>query len=278
MRNRLFLITIAAAVLAVGCSGAQSGSSVQAQQDSSTNLSDEQTPGPSLQQEDPGYILIAEFPHDSEAFTQGLAFRGAALFEGTGIEGASSLRRVELETGEVLRKVDLADKHFGEGITLFEDKVYQLTWKSGKCFVYKPAPFKRIKRFEYEGEGWGLTDNRRLLIMSDGSDIIRFRDPKTFEVVREIDVTDGGQPVTQLNELEWINGEIFANVWQTDDIVRIDPKSGDVTGRIDLSALHEKEQAEGNPDVTNGIAYLKSEDRLFVTGKWWAHLYEIELT
>lgn len=229
-------------------------------------------------QEDPGYILIDEFPHDPDAFTQGLDFRGPALFEGTGIEGASSLRRVDLETGEVLRKVDLADKHFGEGITIFDRKVFQLTWQSGKCFVYKVGTFRRIKRFEYEGEGWGLTHNGRLLVMSDGSNVIRFRDPKTFAVVREIDVTDGDQPVSQLNELEWINGEIFANVWQTDDIVRIDPESGDVTDRINLVALHQKEQAEGNPDVTNGIAYLKAQDRLFVTGKWWSHTYEIQLT
>ncbi|MFN2526281.1 MAG: glutaminyl-peptide cyclotransferase [Actinomycetota bacterium] len=234
---------------------------------------------PDLQaQEDPGYVLIAEFPHDPDAFTQGLAFRAGSLFEGTGIEGASSLRRVELETGEVLRKVDLAEKHFGEGITVFGRKVFQLTWKSGKCFVYKAASFRRIKKFEYEGEGWGLTDNGRLLIMSDGSNIIRFRDPRTFEMVRQIDVIDGDQPVTQLNELEWINGDIFANVWQTDDIVRIDPKSGDVTDRIDVVALRQKEEAEGDPDVTNGIGYLKSEDRLFVTGKWWSHIYEIELT
>ncbi|HEX2241476.1 MAG TPA: glutaminyl-peptide cyclotransferase [Actinomycetota bacterium] len=235
-------------------------------------------PKPARAQEDPGYLLIDEFPHDPDAFTQGLDFRGTALFEGTGIEGASSLRRVDLETGEVLRKVDLADKHFGEGITVFGRRVFQLTWKSGKCFVYRVATFRRVKRFEYEGEGWGLTHNGRLLIMSDGSNIIRFRDPKTFDIVREIDVTDGDQPVSQLNELEWVNGEIFANVWQTDDVVRIDPKTGDVVDRIDLTALRQKEQAEGDPDVTNGIAYMKSEDRLFVTGKWWMHIYEIQLT
>ena len=223
-------------------------------------------------------MVVARYAHDPEAFTQGLAFRNAALFEGTGLQGRSSLRRVDLATGEVLRRVDLDAKYFGEGITLFDRKVYQLTWTSGRCFVYRARTFKRVGRFTYEGEGWGLTDNGQRLIMSDGTNVIRFRDPQTFEVTREIEVTDEGQPVSQLNELEWINGEIFANVWQTDDIVRIDPRTGEVVGRFNVAALREQEEAEGDPDVTNGIAYLEAEDRLFVTGKLWSHLYEIRLT
>ncbi len=227
---------------------------------------------------EPGYVQVDRFPHDTGAFTQGLAFRGRKLFEGTGLEGRSSLRRVELQTGEVLRQADLADQYFGEGIAIYGRRIYQLTWQSGKCFVYDLKTFERVRRFSYEGEGWGLTHNGRRLIMSDGTPTIRFRDPTTFEVVREIEVTDGGEPVVNLNELEWIDGEIFANVWQTDQVVRIDPASGEVVGRLDLTALHQQEEAEGDPDVTNGIAYMKVEDRLFVTGKLWAHVYEIELT
>ncbi|MFN2587580.1 MAG: glutaminyl-peptide cyclotransferase [Actinomycetota bacterium] len=233
---------------------------------------------PSAPVEGPGYVQVGKFPHDPGAFTQGLEFRGTALFEGTGLEGRSSLRRVDLGTGEVLRQVNLADRHFGEGITIRGRRVYQLTWQSGRCFVYDRRTFKRVGRFSYEGEGWGLTHHDGLLIMSDGSATLRFRDPATFEVVDEIQVTDDGEPVTFLNELEWVEGEIFANVWQTDDVVRIDPETGDVVGRLDLTALRQQEDAEGPHDVTNGIAYMRAEDRLFVTGKFWRNVYEIELT
>lgn len=226
----------------------------------------------------PGYTVVAEFPHDESAFTQGLEFRGSTLFESTGLEGQSSLRKVDLETGEVLRQRNLADRFFGEGLTSLKRKIYQLTWKSERAFIYRPWSFERIGKFAYDGEGWGLTDNGRRLIMSDGTAIIRFRRSSTFEVVREIEVTDGSEPVTNLNELEWVNGEIFANVFQTDDVVRINPQTGEVVSRINLAALRAKEVTEGSPDVTNGIAYLQSEDRLFVTGKYWAHIYEIELT
>lgn len=223
----------------------------------------------------PGYVVVGEFPHDPQAYTQGLDFQGPRLFEGTGLNGRSSLRRVDLETGEVLRRVDLAKRFFGEGITVFRKRIYQITWQSERAFVYDRASFRRIGRFTYEGEGWGLTHDGRRLIMSNGSSTIAFRDPKTFEVLDEIEVTDGGEPVAMLNELEWVEGEIFANVWQTDDVVRIDPATGEVTGRLDLSALKERQQ---DGEVTNGIAYMESEDRLFVTGKLWSSIYEIELT
>jgi glutamine cyclotransferase len=229
--------------------------------------------------ETPGFVQVAKFPHDPEAFTQGLEFRGTALFEGTGLTGGrSSLRRVDLDTGKVLRQVNLADRFFGEGITIMGRRIYQITWQNGRCFVYDRRTFKRVKRFSYEGEGWGLTHADGKLIMSDGTATIRFRDPATFEVVGEIEVTDDGEPVAMLNELEWVNGEILANVWQTDTVVRIDPETGDVTGRLDLTVLREQEDAAGPHDVTNGIAYMKSEDRLFVTGKLWRNVYEIELT
>ncbi|MGH2747419.1 MAG: glutaminyl-peptide cyclotransferase [Actinomycetota bacterium] len=224
------------------------------------------------------YRVVAEYPHDPEAFTQGLEFRGKALFETTGLHGESTLRRVDLETGEPLRMRSLRKKFFGEGMTIFGRKLFWLTWQHERGFVYRPRNFKRIGRFSYKGEGWGLTHNRRRLIMSNGSARIRFRDPKTFRVKRSIRVTSMGEPVDRLNELEWYKGSILANVWQTDLVARIDPKTGDVTGWLDLSALRsEEEQADDNADVTNGIAYMRSEDRLFVTGKRWANVYEIEL-
>lgn len=223
----------------------------------------------------PGYVVVGEFPHDPQAYTQGFDFQGTRLFEGTGLNGRSSLRRVDLDTGEVLRRVDLAERFFGEGITVFGKRIYQLTWQSERAFVYDKATFRRIRRFTYEGEGWGLTHDGSRLIMSNGSATITFRDPKTFEVVDEIEVTDGGESVSMLNELEWVNGEVFANVWQTNDVVRIDPATGEVTGRLDLTALKQQQQ---DGEVTNGIAYMKSQDRLFVTGKLWDSVYEIELT
>ncbi|HEX2058944.1 MAG TPA: glutaminyl-peptide cyclotransferase [Actinomycetota bacterium] len=223
----------------------------------------------------PGYVVVGKFPHDPAAYTQGFDFRREALFEGTGLNGRSSLRRVDLETGEVLRQVDLAERFFGEGIVVLGRRIYQLTWQSERAFVYDRRTFRRIRRFTYEGEGWGLTHDGRRLIMSDGTSTIEFRDPDTFEVTGQIEVTEEGQPVSSLNELEWVNGEIFANVYPTDDVVRIDPDTGEVTGHLDLSPL---KQQEPDGEVTNGIAYMESQDRLFVTGKLWSSVYEIELT
>ncbi len=221
--------------------------------------------------------VVATFPHDSDAFTQGFDFLGRALYEGTGLYGESTLRRVDLDSGEVLRKRSLDEKYFGEGITVVGKRIFQLTWKENVAFVYRRRTFKRIRRFRYRGEGWGLTHNRKRLVMSNGSDRIVFRDLQTFRITRRITVTDEGEPVTRLNELEWYRGDILANVWQTDHIVRIDPKNGDVVSRYDLAQLKSREEQEGDPDVTNGIAYLGGQDRLFVTGKRWAHVYEIEL-
>lgn len=238
-----------------------------------------------VQQED-GYVVVNTFPHDPHAYTQGLAFHRTRFYEGTGLNGESSLRRVDLETGEVEKKVDLPAKYFGEGVTLIGDRIYQITWQEERAFVYDVATFKRLKTFNYSTsddsteEGWGLADNGRKLAMSDGTEIIRFRKPKTFEVTREIRVTENGTPVFRLNELEWIGDEIFANLFGLDDVVRIDPKTGEVTGKFNLEALRLREEAECDdpPEVTNGIAYLQSEDRFFVTGKNWCHIYEIELT
>jgi glutamine cyclotransferase len=256
MRARLFTIAVTVVVMGAG-----------------TACSD---PATALGQT-PGYTLVGTFPHDENAFTQGLAFWKGRFFEGTGLEQRSSLREVQLETGEVLRSRELADRFFGEGITILNGRVYQLTWTSGRAFVYRPGDFTLLKTFRYNTEGWGLTHNGRRLIMSDGTNVIRFRDPKTFRVTRRLEVTENGAAVHDLNELEWIKGQIFANVFTTDFVVRIDPRTGEVVQRLDLSTLRQMEDAQGDHDVTNGIAYLRSEDRLFVTGKLWRNVYEIRL-
>ncbi|HEY8447696.1 MAG TPA: glutaminyl-peptide cyclotransferase [Thermomicrobiales bacterium] len=225
-----------------------------------------------------GYHVVQSYPHDPDAFTQGLVYDDGLLLEGTGREGKSTLRLVELETGEVLRSVALDTRHFGEGIALLGSRIYQLTWKSRTCFVYDRETFELLTTFEYEGEGWGLTTDGEQLIMSDGSSTLTFRDPETFRAVRQITVEDAGKPVMLLNELEYIGGEIWANVWRTDRIVRIDPETGEVRGWIDLSGLLTPEdRGDHRVDVLNGIAYDPATNRIFVTGKLWPKLYEIEI-
>lgn len=226
---------------------------------------------------DCGYTVVHTYPHDPEAFTQGLVYESGVLYEGTGLYGSSSLRKVQLETGEVLRKHDLTSAYFGEGIALFNGKIYQLTWKNKHGFVYSVDSFAVTSEFSYTTEGWGLTHDGNRLIMSDGSANLYFLDPDTLERTGELAVHDAQGSVTRLNELEWVNGEILANVWQTDDIVRIDPISGSVKGRIHLGGLLSLEDRAGNPDVLNGIAYDATQDRLFVTGKLWPKLFEIRL-
>jgi glutamine cyclotransferase len=224
-----------------------------------------------------GYHVVNVYPHDTSAFTQGLIYHEGQLYEGTGLNGESSLRRVELATGQVLQRIDLPDAYFGEGIALFDDRIYQLTWQNKVGLIYDRASFTQIGTWSYETEGWGLTHDGRQLIMSDGSATIRFLDPQTLAVQRSIQVRAEGQPLTRLNELEYIDGQIYANIWQTDWIVRIDPQSGAVTAWIDLSGLLPPEERQPNTDVLNGIAYDPTTDRLFVTGKRWPKLYEIEL-
>ena len=229
------------------------------------------------------YNIEKTYPHDPTAFTQGLVFHNGLIYEGTGGKGSdtfsSSLRKVELETGKVLQKHNLGNEYFGEGITVHNDRVYQLTWRERTAFVYQLADFTPIKEFRYAGEGWGLTDDGSLLYMSDGTHVIRVLDPETFELKRTIVVNDEkGSPLMQLNELEWVKGEIWANVWQTGWIMRIDPTSGKLLGKVDLTPIVEEEQKQ-NPhaDVLNGIAYDEAADRLFVTGKLWTRLFEIKL-
>jgi glutaminyl-peptide cyclotransferase len=223
------------------------------------------------------YEVKHTYPHDPAAFTQGLIFRAGVLWESTGLNGTSSLRKVELETGRVLKKLDVPQQYFAEGMTVFRNHVYQLTWQSQKGFIYDPETFAPQGEFAYMGEGWGLTHDDQFLIMSDGTNRIRFIDPQTFETKRTISVVNNGQPLNELNELEYVKGEIYANIWQTDTVVRIDPQTGKILGLIDLSGLLPATDRTPATDVLNGIAYDEANDRLFVTGKMWPKLFEIRV-
>ncbi|MCA9971769.1 MAG: glutaminyl-peptide cyclotransferase [Anaerolineales bacterium] len=220
--------------------------------------------------------IVNVYPHDPGAFTQGLVWDDGTVYEGTGLEGASSLRRVDLETGEVQQIHALDAPYFGEGIAVFGDRIIQLTYRNGTGFVYDKESFALLDTFSYLHEGWGITHDGTRLIVSDGSNRLRFWDPETLTEIGHVDVFDGGMPVTALNELEYVNGEVFANVWRTDQIVRIDPANGRVTGWIELDGLLTLAERTGT-DVLNGIMYDPVENRLFVTGKWWPKLFEIEL-
>jgi glutamine cyclotransferase len=218
---------------------------------------------------------VRSYPHDSTAFTQGLVWRGGRLYESTGRYGQSSLRLVELETGRVLQRVDLGQQYFAEGLAAVGDSLYQLTWKEGVAFIWDPATLRKISQVAYSGEGWGLTSDGRRLIVSDGSSYLSFVDPVTFALDTTVRVTDGGRPVDQLNELEWVKGEVWANVWHTQRIARIDPQTGRVKGWLDLTPLIPP--VTDQEAVLNGIAYDPDADRLLVTGKLWPRLYEIRV-
>jgi glutamine cyclotransferase len=224
-----------------------------------------------------GYEVVRTWPHDANAYTQGLLFHDGKLLEGTGRQGQSTLRRVELETGKVLQKVDLPAPYFGEGITLLKGKIYQLTWENHEGFIYDAWTLEKIGTFAYQGEGWGLTTDGESLILSDGSSRIRFLDPENFQVRRAIVVRDVARPLTEINELEYVKGEIFANIWHADRIARIDPQTGNVVGWIDLRGLLPPGEVSDEEAVLNGIAYDESNGRIFVTGKLWPKLFEIRL-
>jgi|SRR5262252_5584146 len=225
-----------------------------------------------------GYRVIHTYPHDPDAFTQGLIYVDGYLYESTGRNGKSSIRKVDLATGKVLQHYDLAQQYFGEGLTNWDDDLVQLTWQAHLGFVYDRASFKWKRSFEYAGEGWGLTQDGKHLILSDGTPVLRFLDPQTFEETRRLPVTDEkGQPVVNINELEYIHGEIYANIWETDQIVRISPKTGRVVGRIDLTGIIDKKTLSDPNAVLNGIAYDAKQDRIFVTGKLWPKLFEIKI-
>jgi glutaminyl-peptide cyclotransferase len=222
--------------------------------------------------------VVHVFPHDRDAFTQGLVFHEGNFLESTGEVGHSSLRRVEIDTGKVLQNVDVSPPYFAEGITLLKGKIYQLTWQHQRGFVYDALTFEKTDEFNYTGEGWGLTNDGQSLILSDGTNQIRFIDPDNFQVTKTVAVVDGHTAVVEINELEYIQGEIYANIWHANRIARIDPKTGKVVGWINLAGLLTPGEVQDEEAVLNGIAYDETNNRLFVTGKLWPKLFEIRLT
>jgi len=256
----------AAIVLAVGVACAQTGP----------------TPAPTeAQNQQPatiyGFVLVNSYPHDPAAFTQGLIFRDGFLYESTGLNGRSSLRKVRLETGEVLQRQDVDRRYFAEGLTDWNGRLLQLTWETNVGFIYDLTSFAPQGTFKYTGEGWGLATDRDRLIMSDGTATLRFLDPNTLQTTGTVMVRDSGQPVTLLNELEVIGSDVFANVYTTDRIVRIDPETGAVTGHLDLDRLHAQIPPDREIDVLNGIAWDAQGKRLFVTGKLWPTMYQLKV-
>jgi glutaminyl-peptide cyclotransferase len=225
-----------------------------------------------------GFTVVKAYPHDPAAFTEGLLFQNGYLYESTGLEGRSSIRREKLETGKVLQEYDLDPKYFGEGIVIWNNKLIGLTYTTEIGFVYDAATFKPLSDFHYKGEGWALTRDSTRLYMSDGTSDIRILDPETLNRIGSIHVTCDGQPVRNINELEWVKGEIFANIWKTPLIARIDPATGAVTGLIDATPLGIRASKHRPVDVLNGIAYDARADRLFVTGKLWPVLFQIRLS
>ena len=266
----LLLLTITLAV-AAGCDG---GVPAAANGGAAMN----KTPGPTPEQVTTyGFEVVNSYPHDPKAFTQGLVFHNGELLESVGGYGDSTLRRVELKTGKVLKQVEMERQFFAEGLALMNGKLYQLTWQNQRGFIYDPETFEKTGEFAYRGEGWGLTHDADSLILSDGTSQLRFLDPADYRVKRAVNVTDRGRPVPQLNELEYVKGEVFANVWHRNAIARIDPQTGHVKGWIDLSGLLKPGEVSDEEAVLNGIAYDEAGDRLFVTGKLWPKLFEVRL-
>lgn len=224
------------------------------------------------------FEVVNTYKHDHKAFTQGLIYKDGFFYESTGHYNESTLRKVELETGKVLQKFELPPDVFGEGMTILNDKIYQISWREGLAWQYNLEDFKLIKEFQYAGEGWGLTTDGTNLIMSDGTHILRIINPENFETIRTIPVfREDGLPLMQINELEYIKGEIWANIWQDSKVVRINPENGKVVGLIDFSRLVNEESREPGNDVLNGIAYDEKNDRIFITGKLWRRVFEIKL-
>jgi len=224
------------------------------------------------------YQIVHEYPHDPEAFTQGLVYVDGHLYESTGRKGKSSIRMVDLQTGKVLQHYDLPAEYFGEGLTDWGSNLVQLTWTSKTGFVYDRFSLALRRTFRFEGEGWGLTHDNKQLILSDGTPVLRFLDPQSFSEIRRVSISDErGRPVTDVNELEYVHGEIYANIWHRDQIVRISPQTGKILGRIDLTGLMDTNRPTDPDAVLNGIAYDSKDDRLFVTGKFWPKLFEIKI-
>ncbi len=266
MKHRLFIVLLALSAMACGCGGATQKRGGNRQLP--TNQS-----GVSYYTFD----IVAELPHSTKSYTQGFEFADGLFWEGTGGNGSSRLQVVNPLTGEATKSISLASKYFGEGITLLGDEVFQLTWREGKAFVYDRQTLRKVREFDYQGEGWGLTTDGKVLYMSDGSDRITLRDPKTFRSLGEIKVTLGGHKVLNINELEWIGGEIWANIYLTTDIIRIDPATGKVVGIIDLSTLQSPADVSYTTDVLNGIAHDPATGRIWLTGKNWNKVYQVEI-
>jgi glutaminyl-peptide cyclotransferase len=220
------------------------------------------------------YSVVKTYPHDTSAFTEGLVYSNSSLYESTGEYGESSLRRVDLDTGSVLQEYNLSSEYFGEGLTAVDSSLIQLTWANNIGFVYNQDSFAVMRNFSYSTQGWGLTYDGSSLIMSDGASTLIYLNPQTFQVTRQVDVKDGNQSVTNINELEYINGDVYANIWMTNKIAIINPQTGQVKGWIDLSGIY---QPTSHDSVLNGIAYDQQTGRLFVTGKNWPNLYEITI-
>jgi len=265
--NRIFIIFILGLFILLGAAFVFSYS----------NLPESQVPSSSDVIPVYTYNVVNTYPHDRNAFTQGLVFEDGVLYEGTGRFGHSTLRSLELETGDILQIRELSAQIFSEGITIYQNKIIQLTWKSNIGFVYDKNSFELLQEFNYSTEGWGITNDGTRLIMSDGTSTLHFLDPQTFEEIGQLGVFDNDGPVARLNELEYVQGEIYSNVWQTDRIARIAPGTGRVVGWVELGGLLTTEDHHEPVDVLNGIAYDAKTDRLFVTGKLWPKLFEIEL-
>ncbi len=225
-----------------------------------------------------GYRVVQSFPHDPAAYCQGLIYENGKLYESTGLVSQSTVRRVALETGEVERKVSLPGRLFGEGLTMFDGELFQLTWHAGQVNILDPETLEVDRTLRYGSEGWGLTTDGKEMIMSDGSSYLTFRDPKTFQRLRKVQVTILGSPVDQLNELEWVDGEVWANRWKYNYIVRINPETGEIVGSIDLKGIFDASGIANDDAVLNGIAYDAATKRIFVTGKLWPKIFEIEVT
>lgn len=228
-----------------------------------------------------GYKIVQTYPHDIHAYTEGFFYRDGYFYEATGTVGESSVRKVDIKTGKVLQQVGLPQPYYGEGIVAWKNRLIELTWQSHQGFIYELNTFKRVGQFKYPGEGWALTENGHHIYMSDGTPTLRILDPQTLKQIGKIDVTAEGKPLANINELEWVKGKIYANVWLTHDIVQIDPATGHVVGVINLTGLGPKpgeDTVDPSNDVLNGIAYDAKHDRLFVTGKRWPLVYEITLT
>ena len=278
MKNNRFsfsyILVFAAVVVALSCGGR--GSKVQDGEEAGNDTETSHT----MRQQGPvfySYKVRNVYPHDTDSYTQGLYWDNGYLWEGTGEYGNSKLRKVKLDTGMPVKEISLAEKYLGEGIALLDGPIYQLTWREGEAFVYDAATFEKVDSFTYQGEGWGLTTDGEKLYMSDGSNKIKILNPEDFSVITTFEVKDGRQPVAMLNELEWIDDKIWANVYLSDEVVIIDPATGQLTGRIDFSGLLPRNEIRPYTDVLNDIAYDPETGRIFVTGKKWHKRFEIEL-